>query len=70
MPVGFPGPSKRVLIALPVAMVDALDDIANKECRTRSDMVRETIRRYIDGFRNNQTGSAVIASTPPPVATV
>lgn len=38
---------KKVLIALPPAMLKQVDEIAKAEHRTRSDLIREALRRYI-----------------------
>jgi metal-responsive CopG/Arc/MetJ family transcriptional regulator len=38
---------KKILIALPPAMLEKVDAIAEYEGRTRSDLVRESLRRYI-----------------------
>jgi metal-responsive CopG/Arc/MetJ family transcriptional regulator len=45
----------KVLIALPAAMLEQVDFIATEEHRSRSDLIREAIRRYADNFRNKQT---------------
>lgn len=42
---------KKILIALPPAMLEQIDYIAQVEHRTRSDLVREALRRYIHNFR-------------------
>lgn len=42
---------KKVLIALPPAMLEQVDYIAQCEHRTRSDMIREALRRYLIEFR-------------------
>jgi len=51
---------KKVLIALPPAMLEQVDFIAQHEHRTRSDLIREALRRYLDNFRKNQ-GAAHLA---------
>ena len=43
---------KKVLVALPGAMLEQVDHIAASECRTRSDLIRESLRRYITSFRS------------------
>jgi metal-responsive CopG/Arc/MetJ family transcriptional regulator len=53
---------KKVLIALPPAMLEQVDFIAQCEHRTRSDLIREAPRRYLDNFRRTQ-GSALAVST-------
>lgn len=42
---------KKILIALPPAMLEQIDVIAGAEHRTRSDLVREALRRYIATFQ-------------------
>lgn len=39
---------KKVLIALPPGLLMLIDDIAKAEFRTRSDLIREALRRYAD----------------------
>lgn len=51
---------KKVLIALPPAMLENVDYIARVEHRTRSDLIREALRRYLDNFRKHQ-GSYISA---------
>lgn len=41
---------KKVLIALPPAMLQRVDEIAGNEHRTRSDLIREALRRYMQEF--------------------
>jgi metal-responsive CopG/Arc/MetJ family transcriptional regulator len=43
---------KKVLIALPPAMLQEVDFIAGKEHRSRSDLIREALRRYILAFQS------------------
>ncbi len=54
---------KKVLIALPPAMLEQVDYIAQCEHRTRSDLIREALRRYLDNFRRSQTQSHMTVST-------
>lgn len=42
---------KKVLIAIPPAMLEQIDYIAHEEHRTRSDLMREALRRYIGHFK-------------------
>ena len=44
---------KKVLIALPPSMLEQIDFIADCEHRTRSDLIRESLRRYLDNFKRN-----------------
>ena len=53
---------KKVLIALPPAMLEQVDFIAQCEHRTRSDLIREALRRYLDNFRRAQ-GTHLAVST-------
>jgi metal-responsive CopG/Arc/MetJ family transcriptional regulator len=46
---------KKVLIALPPAMLEQADYVANCEHRTRSDLIREALRRYLDNFKRSQS---------------
>lgn len=60
---------KKVLIALPPAMLEQVDFIASCEHRTRSDLIREALRRYLDNFRRSQqshmTVSTINSEVPP-----
>lgn len=38
----------RVLLAVPMKLVEAADERAKQECRTRSDLFREALRRYLN----------------------
>ncbi|MBX9570871.1 MAG: ribbon-helix-helix domain-containing protein [Candidatus Obscuribacterales bacterium] len=46
---------KKVLVALPVGMLEQVDFVAQVEHRTRSDLIREALRRYLEGFRRGST---------------
>ncbi len=46
---------KKVLVALPAGLLEQIDFVAQVEHRTRSDLIREALRRYIDVFRRSQT---------------
>lgn len=52
---------KKVLIALPPAMLEQVDYIAQMEHRTRSDLIREALRRYLDNFRRTQGANLTTA---------
>ena len=41
---------KKILVALQPALLKKIDYIAGKEARTRSDLIREALRRYIQNF--------------------
>jgi metal-responsive CopG/Arc/MetJ family transcriptional regulator len=45
---------KKVLIALPPLLLEEVDNMAAAEFRTRSDLIREALRRYLDAFKKNQ----------------
>lgn len=38
---------KKVLVAFPPAMLEQIDRVATQEHRTRSDLIRESMRRYL-----------------------
>ena len=40
--------AKKVLIALPPAMLEQIDQLAKDEFRTRSDLIRESLRNYLE----------------------
>lgn len=48
----------KILIAIPPAMLEKVDFIAQYEHRTRSDLVREALRRYIGSFDRETRGGA------------
>ncbi len=52
---------KKVLIALPPAMLEQVDRVAEAEHRTRSDLVREALRAYIHMFATKE--AALVKST-------
>ena len=39
--------AKKVLIALPNKMLEEIDALATTEHRTRSDLIKEALRRYL-----------------------
>ena len=45
---------KKVLVALPPGLLEQIDFVANVEHRTRSDLIREALRRYIEVFKRTQ----------------
>ncbi len=45
---------RKVLVALPPGLLEQIDFVAQVEHRTRSDLIREALRRYIDAFRRSQ----------------
>lgn len=59
---------KKVLIALPPVMLEQVDFVASCEHRTRSDLIREALRRYLDNFRRTQgLSEQIVAKKPTPV---
>ena len=46
-PQHFP---KKVLVALPSGLLEQIDYVAQAEHRTRSDLIREALRRYLHIF--------------------
>ena len=58
---------KKVLIAIAPAMLEQVDQVAEQEHRTRSDLIREALRRYLFNVEAKTTKrNAVI---PPPTVT-
>lgn len=45
----------KILVALQPAMLHQIDQIATVEHRTRSDLIREALRRYISEFNRTNT---------------
>jgi metal-responsive CopG/Arc/MetJ family transcriptional regulator len=45
---------KKVLVALPPGLLEQIDFVAQVEHRSRSDLIREALRRYIDNFKKTQ----------------
>jgi metal-responsive CopG/Arc/MetJ family transcriptional regulator len=54
---------KKVLVAFPQTMLEQMDVVAKLESRTRSDLVREAIRRYLDAFKKVNGGAGGAAAT-------
>lgn len=54
---------KKVLIGLPPALLAQIDFVASAEHRTRSDLIREALRRYVASFRLPEVASCVQPST-------
>ncbi len=44
---------KKVLVSIPPQLLEQIDYIAQVESRTRSDLMREALRRYSNEFRKN-----------------
>lgn len=45
---------KKILVGIPSNLLNMVDQTADAECRTRSDLVREALRRYIDEFHKQR----------------
>lgn len=46
---------KKVLVALPAGLLEQVDFVAQVEHRSRSDLIREALRRYIESFKRSQS---------------
>jgi CopG family transcriptional regulator / antitoxin EndoAI len=46
--------AKKVLVALPPGLLEQVDFVAQVEQRNRSDLIRESLRRYIQEFNRKQ----------------
>jgi CopG family transcriptional regulator / antitoxin EndoAI len=46
--------AKKVLVALPPGLLEQADFVAQVEQRNRSDLIRESLRRYIQEFNRQQ----------------
>jgi len=44
----------KVLVAIPKGLLEETDLVATAEHRTRSDLIREALRSYIDKFKQKQ----------------
>lgn len=47
--------TRKVLIAFPEPLLNRADMVACAECRSRSDLVREALRRYLENFSRNRS---------------
>lgn len=50
---------KKVLIGIPPALLAQIDFVAAAEHRTRSDLIREALRRYVTSFKLPEIASCV-----------
>jgi metal-responsive CopG/Arc/MetJ family transcriptional regulator len=46
--------TKKVLLGLPVNLLSRTDFAAHAEGRTRSDLIREALRHYLDNFERQR----------------
>jgi metal-responsive CopG/Arc/MetJ family transcriptional regulator len=53
---------KKVLVALPPGLLEQIDVVAQVEHRTRSDLIREALRRYIESFRRTHAPRMTMSS--------
>lgn len=51
--------TKKILLAMPLKMLEQVDTLALVEHRNRSDLLREAVRRYLQNA-NHQNQSVVI----------
>ena len=45
---------KKVLVAIPPTMLEEIDYVSKTEHRSRSDLIREALRRYLENFRKKE----------------
>lgn len=57
---------KKVLVALPSGLLEQIDYVAQTEHRTRSDLIREALRRYTESFKRTQPTSRLSSGTVVP----
>lgn len=55
---------RKILVALPKGMLEQVDVVAHLEHRTRSDLIREALRRYIEDFRRNNNTTIQFPQRP------
>ena len=48
----------RVLISMPEEFLNKIDQVASGENRSRSELIREALRTYINKQRTRETGAA------------
>lgn len=59
-----PRTSCKVLIALPIGMLEDVDEVADAEHRTRSDLIRESLRAYLHQFKIKRRLEMNLSNTP------
>lgn len=57
--------SKKVLLALPPALIAELDCIADLEHVTRSELIRECIRQFMRGLKRSEPVSSPMPQLAP-----
>lgn len=53
--------NQRIPVAIPPAMLKEVDALAKSEFRTRSNLVREALRRYIKSHWNNNYPPMIVS---------
>jgi len=56
---------KKILVALPSGLLEQIDFVAQVEHRTRSDLMREALRRYIESFKRTQSPRMTVSQVGP-----
>ena len=56
---------KKILVALPSGLLEQIDFVAQVEHRTRSDLIREALRRYIESFKRTQSPRMTVSQVGP-----
>ena len=56
--------SRKCLIAFPERMIEALDVQAEKECRTRSDLIRQIVREYLEAKNKKEQVPVFVMAQP------
>lgn len=51
----------KVLVQLPPGLLEQVDAVADLEHRNRSDLIRESLRRYLDIFRQKNPRVQLVA---------
>lgn len=57
---------KKVLVALPPGLLEQVDLVAQTEHRTRSDLIREALRRYLEAFKRTQQTNFTVSTVAQP----
>lgn len=52
---GLTIPKVKYLVAFPTGLAEEIDRIAKEEHRSRSDLIREMARRYVEEFKQKQS---------------
>ena len=53
---------RKILLGLPESMLEDADTVAYIENRSRSELIREALRQYLDAFKRNYTPGVQHAS--------